>query len=70
MAWINGDEFEESIRYIDDAKKAVEGTRNQLALMRNYVNTQIDKATKFQNLIEQNLTHVKNSIRKLRSRYG
>lgn len=66
VVWVNGDEFGESIRYIDDARKAVEGTRSQLTLMRNYVNTQIDKATKFQNLIEQNLTHTKNSIGKLR----
>ena len=65
-AWISGEEFEESIRRIDDAKKATEGTRNQLALMRNYVNTQIDKANKFQNLIEQNLIHVKSLIGKLR----
>jgi hypothetical protein len=66
VTWVNGDEFGESTRYIDDARKAAERTRSQLTLMRNYVNTQIDKATKFQNLIEQNLTHTKNSIGKLR----
>lgn len=66
MAWINGKEFEESIRYIDDARKASEGARNQLALMRNYVNTQIDKAAKFQNSVEQKLMHVKSLIGKLK----
>lgn len=39
-------EFEESIRHIDDAKKAAEGTRSQLVLMRNYINTQVDKVSK------------------------
>ena len=66
MAWVNGDEFEESIRDIDDAKKAIEGTKSQLALMRNYINTQIEKVTKFENSIEQNLIHVKGSLGKLR----
>ena len=65
-AWIKGEGFEESIRHIDDAKKATGGTRNQLALMRNYVNTQIDKTIKFQNSIDQNLLHVKGLVGKLR----
>ena len=58
--------FEESIRDIDDAKKTVEETRSQLVLMRDYVNTRIDKITKFQNSIPQNLIHVKGSTGNLR----
>lgn len=66
MIWINGEEFEESIRHIDNAKKATDETRNQVALMRNYINTQLDKVTKFQSSIEQNLIHVKSLVGKLR----
>ena len=42
-------EFEEVIRHIDDAKKATEETQNHVVLMRNYINTQLEKINKFQN---------------------
>jgi hypothetical protein len=66
MVWINGEEFEDSIKHIDDAKRATDETRNQIVLMRNYVNTRLEKVTKFQNSIEYNLMYVKSSIEKLR----
>jgi hypothetical protein len=70
MAWINGDEFEEAVQRIESARRAVEDTRRQLSLMRNYVNTQLDKATKFQDLIDQNLIYTKSLITKLRDLFN
>ena len=64
--WINGEEFEEAVQHIATARKAVEDTRRQLSSMRSYVNTQLDKAVKFQDLIDQNLIHTKSLIAKLR----
>ena len=66
MMWINGEEFEDAIRHIDDAKKATEETRNQVVLMRNYINNQLEKITKFQNSIEHNLLCTKGLVGKLR----
>lgn len=66
MMWINGEEFEDAIRHIDDAKKATEETRNQVVLMRNYINIQLEKVTKFQNSIEHNLMYTKGLVGKLR----
>jgi hypothetical protein len=66
MVWINGEEFEDVIRHIDDAKKATEETRSQVVLMRNYINTQLEKVTKFQNSIEHNLICTRALVGKLR----
>ena len=66
VMWINGDEFEEAIRYIDDAKKATEETRNQVVLMRNYINTQLEKVTKYQNSIDHNLICTRGLLGKLK----
>ena len=66
VAWINGDEFEEAIQHIENARKAVEDTRRQISCIRSYVNTQLDKTTKFQDLIDQNLIHTKSLVTKLR----
>jgi hypothetical protein len=63
---INGDEFEEAIRYIDDPKKATEETRNQVVLMRNYINTQLEKVTKYQNSIDHNLICTRGLLGKLK----
>ena len=59
-------EFEEVIRHIDDAKKATEETQNHVVLMRNYINTQLEKITKFQNSIEHNLIGTRSLVGKLR----
>jgi hypothetical protein len=67
VAWINGEEFEEAVQRIATARKAVEDTRRQLSSMRSYVNTQLDKAIKSQDLIDQNLIHTKDLIAKLRN---
>jgi translation elongation factor EF-4 len=66
MVWINGEEFEDAIRHIDDAKKAAQETRNQVVLMRNYINTQLEKVTKFQNSIDHNLICTRSIVGKLR----
>jgi hypothetical protein len=66
VMWINGDEFEEAIRYIDDSKKATEETRNQVVLMRNYINTQLEKVTKYQNSIDHNLICTRGLLGKLK----
>ena len=66
IMWINGEEFEDVVRHIDDAKKATDETRNQVVLMRNYINTQLDKVTKFQNSIDHNLMCTRDLVGKLR----
>lgn len=65
--WINGDKFEETVRHIDNAKKAAEGTRNHLVSMRSYFITHIEKGIKFQDSIELSLTHAKSTVEKLRN---
>ena len=66
LEWINGEDFEESFRFIDNTRKAAEDTRRELTSMRNRVNLQVDRATKFQDTIEQCLIYSKTLIRKLR----
>jgi Uncharacterized protein conserved in bacteria (DUF2130) len=65
--WINGDDFEECIRHIDNARKAAEDTRNTLSSMRNYINNHIDNANESQNSIQQDLQHAEVAVVKLRS---
>jgi Uncharacterized protein conserved in bacteria (DUF2130) len=66
MAWINGEDFEDSVRQIDSARKAAIDTRRELASMRSRLNLQIDRATKFQDSIEQSLIYATTLIGKLR----
>jgi ABC-type transporter Mla subunit MlaD len=66
VTWINGDEFEETIGHIASARNAVEDTRRQLNSMRSYINTQLDKTTKFQESVDQSLIHIKTLVTKLR----
>jgi hypothetical protein len=67
ITWINGEEFEETIRHIASARKAVEDTRRQLNSMRSYINTRLDKTTEFQDSVDQNLIHIKGLVTKLRN---
>jgi hypothetical protein len=67
ITWINGEEFEETIRHIASARKAVEDTRRQLNSMRSYINTRLDKTTEFQVSVDQNLIHIKGLVTKLRN---
>jgi hypothetical protein len=64
--WINGENFEESIRHMDSAKKAAVDTRRELTSMRSRLNLQIDRATKNQDSIEQSLLYTKTLIGNLR----
>jgi len=66
VTWINGDEFEETMGHIASASNAVEDTRRQLNSMRSYINTQLDKTTKFQDSVDQSLIHIKSLVTKLR----
>jgi hypothetical protein len=66
MAWINGEDFEESIRHIDTARNAAIDTRRELASMKSRLDLKIDRATKFQDSIEKSLVYARTLIRKLR----
>lgn len=65
-AWINGEEFEETVRYIDSAKKEAEKTTAHLHQLHNYVSTKITEAVKLQDFLVEHLMHAKNLIGRLR----
>jgi hypothetical protein len=47
-------------------KRKEEETRNQVVLMRNYINTQLEKVTKYQNSIDHNLICTRGLLGKLK----
>lgn len=65
-AWINGEEFEETVRYIDNAKKEAEKTTAHLHQLHNYVSTKITETVKCQDFLVEHLMHAKNLIGRLR----
>ncbi len=64
--WINGDEFEATVRYVDNARKEAEKTRENLHQVQNYVNTRLSDAAKFQDVIIEHMIHARSLVGGLR----
>jgi hypothetical protein len=66
MTWINGEQFQEGMNYIDQANRESMKTIEKLSNMRSRMNTDIDNAVKIQTTINENLGHAKTLVGKLR----
>lgn len=64
--WINGDEFEATVRFIDNARKEAEKTRENLLQVQNYLNARLSDAAKFQDVIIEHLMHARSLVGRLR----
>jgi hypothetical protein len=68
--WINGQEFEETVLVIDNARKNAEKTRQSLNQLQNYLNLKLTDALKFQGHIIEHLMHAKSLVGSLRGIMG
>lgn len=65
-SWINGAEFDDSVKYIDNARREAERTTAHLHQLQTYVSTKVAEAIKFQSALVEHLMHAKNLVGKLR----
>jgi len=66
MYWINGEEFQESIRYIDCAIDEANKTRDLMNALNKHINNKIGEALQCQDRIVGKLTKATALITKLR----
>jgi hypothetical protein len=66
MYWINGEEFQESIRYIDCAIEEVNKTKDLMNALKKHIDNKINDALECQGHITDKLTKATGLVRKLR----
>jgi hypothetical protein len=66
MYWINGEEFQESIRYIDCAISEANKTRELMNTLKKYIDNKVGEVLGCQDRITDRLTKATGLIRKLR----
>ena len=66
MHWINGEEFQECIRYIDCAISDTNKTKDLMNSLRDYIENKISNVIKYQDNIKSELMNATSLVRKLR----
>ena len=66
MHWINGEEFQECIRYIDCAISDANKTKDLMNSLRDYIENKITNVIKYQDNIKSELMNATSLVRKLR----
>lgn len=64
--WINGEEFQESIRYIDCAIDETNKTKDLMNALNKHINNKIGEALQCQDRIADKLTKATTLVRKLK----
>jgi hypothetical protein len=66
MHWINGEEFQECIRYIDCAISDANKTKDLMNNLKDYIENKISNVIKYQDNIKSELMNATSLVRKLR----
>src|SRR5581483_2646156 len=65
-AWVNGEQFQDAIRFLDKVEKEAEKTRTGLHQIQNYLSTKLTDASRCQDAIIESVIHAKALVGGLR----